>query len=134
MKACHSVTGLMMIFIGLMFLMSGSCKKDKAQHEPLKNIGDLYGGGIIFDRVTYHSWINGDLESCIYSIAALSDLSSTAPWGCSGVNIPFDNNNTDGFLGRHHTIIIANNCPEQGIAYRSHCQALSEVKSCNFEQ
>lgn len=129
MKTGYRLRGLVILFVGFLFLMSVSCKKDKKQQEPLKNIGDLYGGGIIFNRVIYSSWINGDVESCIYSIAALSDISASAPWGCSGVLIPFDNNTTDGFLGRHHTIIITNNCQEPAIAAKLCRNAI--LNGCN---
>lgn len=120
---------MVVISLGLLLLMSGSCKKDKTQHEPLKNIGDLYGGGIIFNRVTYNSWTTGETESCIYSIAALSDIPASAPWGCSGVLIPFDNNTTDGFIGRHHTIIITNSCGEPEIAAKL-CRSVT-LNGCN---
>ena len=129
LKTGSSLSGLVTIFVGLIFLMSGACKKDKPQLEPLKNIGDMYGGGIIYNRVTYNSWITGDLESCIYSIASLNDIPASAPWGCSGVLILCDNNNTDGFLGRHYTIIIADSCPESGIAAKL-CRSAT-LNGCN---
>lgn len=91
---------------------------EKETKEPLKNIGDFYEGGIIYDRVTYHSWITGKGESCIYAIASPADITVVAPWGCSGTLISLDNNSTDGFPGRHHTILISKYCSDPGIAAR----------------
>jgi len=104
-----------MIVTGVLILLLTSCHKDKVSQEPLKEIGELYGGGIIYDRVVNTSFITGKVESCIYSITSLEDISDSAPWGCSGTYIPCDGGSYE-FWARNFTQTITDSCHQQGIA------------------
>jgi hypothetical protein len=70
------------------------------------NIGQVYGGGIIF-------YIDGTGQHGL--IAAPSDQSNSAPWGCYGTYI---GTSTSIGSGRDNTNAIVGNCATAGIAAR----------------
>ncbi len=88
----HSLSGYRNGFFGNFTGRRFACNKTEPRPET-KNVGDLFGGGIIFYRVAYSNWMNGEAEYYIYSIAATSDQSQSAPWGCSGIYITADAGN-----------------------------------------
>lgn len=102
--------------VSLGILLAGDVACNKTEPRPeTKNVGDLFGGGIIFYRVAYSNWMNGDVEYYIYSIAATSDQSQSAPWGCSGIYITADAGN-DGNWEKQMTCAIVDSCYQPGIA------------------
>jgi hypothetical protein len=71
------------------------------------SIGQIYGGGIIF-------YIDGTGQHGL--IAATTDQSTGAKWGCDGTSIP--GTSTAIGTGQANTTIIVNGCSEAGIAAR----------------
>jgi hypothetical protein len=105
---------LAMVSTGILITGTGGCKKEETRPE-MKNVGDLFGGGIIFRRVSYSNWISGDIDYYIYWIAATSDQSQSAPWGCSGTYINCAAV-SDGNWEKQMTSTIVDSCHQQGIA------------------
>lgn len=83
---------------------------------PLLAIGNSYGGG----KVAYilQSGDPGYIAGQVHGlIAAVSDQSTGAPWGCSGTNIPGAEGIALG-TGNQNTTDIVNGCSTPGIAAR----------------
>lgn len=68
------------ITLGVVVVLVQGCSKDAQQDLQYEKIGSLYGGGIIYNRSSISSWINGQPEGYIYDIAALNDISCSVSW------------------------------------------------------
>jgi hypothetical protein len=108
MKKKNRIWIFPIIVMGVLLMLSGSCKK-KVNEQPIitYNIGQSYGGGIIF-------YIDGTGQHGL--IAALTDQSSAAEWGCSGTSIP--GTSTAIGTGQANTTAIVNGCGTAVIAAR----------------
>ena len=108
MKKRLTIWGYPLVIIGVLLMLTGSCKK-KVNEQPIitYTIGQSYGGGIIF-------YIDGTGKHGL--IAATSDQSFGIHWGCYGNSI-LGISTTIG-SGQANTTLIINGCGDADIAAR----------------
>jgi hypothetical protein len=100
MKKRIGIRFFLLIGMGLYIFFSNSCEKDNNENEVNISIGDTYAGGIVFyiDNTGKHGLIAAD-----------SDQSSGATWGCSSTRISGADGEELG-TGNQNTIDIINGC------------------------
>jgi len=99
---------LLLLIIGLLVILTSSCKKDDNKSNQLPTaIGQNYQGGIIayFFKSGDPGYVAGEIHGLI---AAPSDQSSIAKWGCYGYLI--SGTSTALGTGKSNTTAIVNGC------------------------
>ena len=118
MKKKNRILIYPLIVMGMLFMLTNSCKKDEKKDvptpTPVLTVGQSYQGGYIayflkqgdpgYDANVQHGLIAAPYDQ------------STAPWGCSGSSIP--GTSTAIGTGQANTALIVNTCSETGIAAR----------------
>ena len=117
MKKKNKIWIYPLILMGFVTIITSSCKKDKDDLPPvLVTIGQSYQGGVV--AYILRPGDNGyDVNVQHGLIAASSDLSTSAKWGCDGTALSGADGTAIG-TGNKNTIDIMNGCSESGIAAR----------------
>ncbi len=119
MKKKNKIWIYPLILMGFVTIITSSCKKDKDDLPPppvLVTIGQIYQGGVV--AYILRPGDNGyDVNVQHGLIAASSDLSTSAKWGCDGTALSGADGTAIG-TGNKNTIDIMNGCSESGIAAR----------------
>jgi len=119
MKNKNSISIYSLIIIGFVIIFTNSCKKDNKTNDTptvVLTIGQSYQGGVIAYLLRPgDNGYNANVQHGL--IAAPSDQSTHAEWGCKGTAITGADGTAIG-TGNQNTIDIMTGCSTAGIAAR----------------